>query len=244
MVMTAPSSAVVWHDLECGSYYADLPLWLELAHSHSDGAVLDIGAGSGRVALELARSGRRVIALDRDPQLLDALRARAAGLDVATLCADARSFQLTVPEPIALCLVPMQTVQLLGGAAARMDFLRRARAHVRPGGLIACALVIDVEPFDCDDGGPLPLPEVAVIDGQRYRSQPLRLRLDTSTITIERERHSDGSATVELDQIELDRLAAAELQREGAAVGLHPESSRQIQPTEDHAGSTVVMLRV
>ena len=24
-------SAVIWHDLECGSYRADLPLWRELA---------------------------------------------------------------------------------------------------------------------------------------------------------------------------------------------------------------------
>ncbi len=29
--MVVSSSAVVWHDLECGSYAADLPLWRELA---------------------------------------------------------------------------------------------------------------------------------------------------------------------------------------------------------------------
>ena len=29
--MVVSSSAVIWHDLECGAYAADLPLWSELA---------------------------------------------------------------------------------------------------------------------------------------------------------------------------------------------------------------------
>ena len=37
---------VVWHDLECGGYDADLPLWRELA-ADADGPVLDLGAGTG-----------------------------------------------------------------------------------------------------------------------------------------------------------------------------------------------------
>jgi SAM-dependent methyltransferase len=237
------SAAVVWHDLECGSYRADLPLWLELARTHPEGAILDVGAGSGRVALELARAGRRVIALDIDAELLAALGERAAGLDITTVCADARSFQLPASEPLALCLAPMQTVQLLGGAEQRLAFLRRAYAHLRPGGLLALALVTDVEPFDCTDGGPAPAPETAQIDGRSYSSQPTRLALGRRTITIERERRTSESATVEHDVIELDRVGAAELEREGAAAGLQPEPALHIPPTDEHAGSSVVMLR-
>ena len=44
---------VVWHDVECGRYDADLPLWHELA-AQADHGVLDVGAGTGRVALKLA----------------------------------------------------------------------------------------------------------------------------------------------------------------------------------------------
>nr|MDQ6915231.1 class I SAM-dependent methyltransferase [Actinomycetota bacterium] len=104
--MTAsPSEAVVWHDVECGGYDADLPLWRELAAA-ADGPVLEIGAGTGRVALDLARRGYDVVALDRDAELLAALEARAhaADLDVATLCADARAFE--VDRSFALCVVP------------------------------------------------------------------------------------------------------------------------------------------
>jgi SAM-dependent methyltransferase len=252
MVVTASSSlspssssaVVVWHDLECGSYLADLPLWLELARSCPDGSILDVGAGTGRVTLELARAGRRVIALDLDDRLLAALRERAAGLDVTAVCADARSFELTGEKSISLCLAPMQTVQLLGGAEGRLAFLRSAHAHLRPGGLLAMALVTDVEPFDCSDGGSVPAPETARVAGLRYASQPTRLEVSRRTIAIERERRIGDSAAVEHDLIQLDRVTAEQLEHEGVAAGLRPEAVRHIPATDDHAGSAVVVLRV
>lgn len=239
----ASDPTVVWHDLECGSYRADLPLWRELADAHPKGPILDIGAGTGRVALDLARRGRRIIALDREPALLAALRRRAEGLDVEIIRTDARSFQLPRGGRVALCIAPMQTVQLLGGADGRTSFLRRARAHLLPGGLLACALVTELEPFDCADGGLGPTPEVCDIDGVRYLSQATRVQLGHSCIAIERHRSIGDSPVIERDLIELDRLDVAELEREGAAVGLHPARSLHVPTTADHAGSAVVMLR-
>jgi precorrin-6B methylase 2 len=72
------SATVIWHDLECGAYAEDLPLWRSLAASRGD-PLLDVGAGTGRVALDLAAAGYQVTALDRDPELLDALQRRALG---------------------------------------------------------------------------------------------------------------------------------------------------------------------
>src|SRR5262249_55065568 len=86
------ASEVVWHDLECGSYRADLPLWRELAERSGRQGILEVGAGTGRVALELSGAGHRVTALDHDPHLLCALRERARGGDIETVCADARTF--------------------------------------------------------------------------------------------------------------------------------------------------------
>src|SRR6185312_13863028 len=106
-------STVVWHDVECGSYVEDLPLWRSLAAEYGD-PVLDVGAGTGRVTLDLARSGYRVTALDRDPALLAALTDRALGRNpnivtvssqVATVVADAREFDLG--ERFPLIIVPM-----------------------------------------------------------------------------------------------------------------------------------------
>ena len=97
---------VRWHDLECGGYAVDLGLWRELAAA-ADGPVLDVGAGTGRVALDLARHGVRVTALDVDGALLAELAARAGaeGLDVPVLEADAREGIVDGSGQLVLALV-------------------------------------------------------------------------------------------------------------------------------------------
>jgi SAM-dependent methyltransferase len=187
------SPAVVWHELECGSYRADLPLWRELAE-RCDGPILDVGAGTGRVTLELARAGRRVTALERDPALLarlreraDDLHERADGLQIEAVCADARDFVLARRD-FALCVVPMQTLQLLGGAAGRGAFLRRAHAHLRPRGLLACALVTELDPFDVAHGSPGPSPETARVGEELYVNRAMRVGVRAHEIVLEYER--------------------------------------------------------
>ena len=235
---------VVWHDLECGAYDADLPLWRELADAAS-GPVLDLGAGTGRVALDLARRGHEVVALDVDPDLLAALSARAAaaGLDVPTVCADARAF--TAERRFALCVVPMQTIQLFGGAEGRARCLRRVRAHLTAGGLLAAALADPLEGFG-DDVMSLPLPDMAERDGWVYSSQPVALHREDTATVIERHRQRvapDGGRAESTDLVRLDRLDAASLEGEAAAHGLRALPRRRVPATEEHVGSDVVLLR-
>ncbi len=249
---TPPS--VVWHDIECGAYRADLPLWHELAEQ-SGGSVLDIGAGSGRVTLELARSRHTVTALDRELQLLEALRDRAGSLDVRTVCADACSFSLKQSD-YDLCILPMQTIQLLGGAARRAELLRCAKTHLRRGGVLACAILGKVEPFDCSAGGNGPAAERAKVDGLLYLSRAVRVSETPTTVVIERERRilgddtlEDGRATSTNDDrperniVELDRITAKRLQQEGEAVGLDVAPAREIAATDEHVASSVVIFR-
>jgi len=262
--MVVSSAEVVWHDLECGAYGADLALWLALAGSAAmDGrsaTVLDVGAGTGRVALPLAHAGHQVTAVDIDPDLLSALRARAADTSVETVCADARLLELGRAD-FDVCLVPMQTVQLLGGPADRVAFLERARAHVRAGGLIALAIVTAFEQFDCAAGEPGPTPETAQVDGALFMSRATRVSVLADRVMLERERliypdgehrqhagphdgRSAGEPPAELNLIELQRVDAPQLEHEAVKAGLHPEPARLLDPTDDHVGSTVVMLRV
>jgi SAM-dependent methyltransferase len=269
----AASREVIWHDLECGAYRADLALWRELGQLGCPGParsrILDVGAGTGRVALDLARAGHGVTALELRPALLDALRSRAGQLDVQAEQADARDFELR-ENNFGLCLVPMNTIQLLSGSAARIAFLGRVRAHLRPGGVLACAIITAPEPFDCARGDPEPSPETARLGGFIYVSRTRRVSVSAHTILIERERQivslgeparttepcsgepprgaSDGEGSLEIhpagrELIRLDRVQVPVLEREGIEAGLHVEPSRQVPPTDEHAGSAVVMLR-
>src|SRR5688500_9416966 len=121
----ARDEAVIWHDVECGAYEADLPLWRELA-GEAPGPVLEIGCGTGRVAMHLARCRHDVIASDTDPALAAALeeRARARGLDIAVSVCDARA--LDVDGTFGLIAAPMQMLQLLPGAGDRRAVLKGA----------------------------------------------------------------------------------------------------------------------
>src|SRR4029079_2359457 len=56
-------ASAAWHDVECASYAADLQLWRELAAGAAPAPVLDLGAGTGRVALDLAELGHDVTAV-------------------------------------------------------------------------------------------------------------------------------------------------------------------------------------
>jgi SAM-dependent methyltransferase len=235
--------SVLWHDLECGGYREDLPLWRALAGEHGD-PILDVGAGTGRIALDLARHRHRVTALDRDAALLAELERRADGLDLSTVVADARSFELE--QRFALCVVPMQTVQLLGGPDGRGAFLRCARDHLRPGGMLAIALADMLETYETVDGGPAPLPDMAEHDGVVYASQPTAVRADEHGFVLERRREivaADGRREVSEDRIRLDRLTAGELEREGTRAGLTAAERARVPATADYVGSEVVMLR-
>jgi SAM-dependent methyltransferase len=260
---TAPAASltpaeVVWHDLECGAYRADIALWQELARQ-AGGPILDVGAGTGRVTLELARAGHAVTALDSAPALLGALRDRVGGLDVETVQADARSFELERKD-YALCIVPMQTIQLLGGAGGRMRFLRRARAHLGLGGLLACAILGELDPFDCTEGAIGPAAERATLDGSLYLSRALRVAETGERVVIERERRvlpehapapswpfrreqDEREGLAERNVIELDTVTVAELLHEGAEAGLQPQPTRELPPTDEHVGSSVVIFR-
>jgi 23S rRNA (adenine-N6)-dimethyltransferase len=72
-----------------GRYAAELVRDADLAALD---LVVDLGAGTGRLTAELARSARRVLAVELDPRLAERLRGRWA--NVSVLEADAREVEL------------------------------------------------------------------------------------------------------------------------------------------------------
>jgi SAM-dependent methyltransferase len=233
---------VLWHDLECGAYHEDLPFWRALA-GETGGPVLDVGAGTGRVTLDLAAGGVSVVALDADAALLEALERRAAGLPVETAVADARDFVLR--RRFALTLVPMQTLQLLGGCAGRAAFLRRALDHLEPGGVLAAALADPMDCFDEEHELPPP-PDACEILDVRYASHLISVVDEDGRAAIHRRREivrpTERSDSVDV-VVRLDRVTAEEVAAEATELGFLVEPPRFIPETEEYLGSTVAILR-
>lgn len=101
--------------------------------------VLDVGCGTGRHAVPLARAGAHVIGYEPSPGMLARARVKAQGLDV-----DLRSGGIEDLDAapggfdLVLCCLVLSHVEDLVGAVARL-----AR-HVRPGGRL---IVSDFHPF-------------------------------------------------------------------------------------------------
>jgi SAM-dependent methyltransferase len=233
------STTAIWHDVECGSYDADLPLWEELAERQG-GPILELGCGTGRVALHLARRGYEVIGLDRDRELLDVLEERADGLKLTGLRADARSFEL--PRQVGLVLAPTHLLQLLPDRTERGECLRSVARALRPGGLFAATIIEEMpEP----DGAPPPLPDVREVDGWVYSSLAIEAAVGPGEIIVRRLRHAvspAGDLSEEPNEIRIVTFPAASLEADAEAAGLRPAGRHEIPATELHVGSLVVLL--
>jgi SAM-dependent methyltransferase len=243
---------VRWHDLECGGYREDLPLWRSLAGAlvpapgDAPPRVLDLGAGTGRVALDLAGAGHPVLGVDVDPVFCAELRRRAAlrSLPAAAAVSDARELRLA--ERFPLILAPMQTVQLLDGAAGRAGLLEGIRDHLTADGVAAIAIVEDVEAFGADEAATL-APDMRDHGGTVYASRPVGVTLEDGQIVLDRVREivaPGGERHVSADRTVLDVLDAETLEEEGRMAGLRVLPRRTVPATEEHVGSRVVMFGV
>jgi SAM-dependent methyltransferase len=238
------SDVVIWHDVECGGYGADLPLWRRLA-LEADGPVLDLGAGTGRVALDLAEAGHAVTALDSNPVLLAelALRAEERRLPVDCVRADVRDFPGI--GSFALIIAPMQLLQILGGSSARTKMLAGVTSSLAPGGTFAAAIANLDEAVAAESAEP-PMPDVGERRGWIYSSLPLDVRPEPGGVAVEwlRQKVSPaGTLTEERHTEMLDFLQPGQLEREAAAQGLCPEGRHEVSQTPAYVGSTVVVCR-
>jgi SAM-dependent methyltransferase len=236
------SEAAIWHELECGSYEADVECWQALAGEYT-GPVLDVGSGNGRVALMLAGLGHNVTALDIDQTLLTALTARADGLTIDTFCADARSFQ--TGRHFSLIIVPMLTVQLFGGTEGRSEFFAAAAAQLSPGGCLALAIADLLDDEEGAAGGESPEADSCMIGSVGYSTRAIALRQRDGQIGIERRREitaPSGSVTVQAATDWIDILSPEQLESEAAAAGFTVAPRRQIPATAEYIGSAVICL--
>jgi SAM-dependent methyltransferase len=237
---------VIWHDLECASYAADLSLWAQLATA-ARGPVLELGCGTGRVALHLSRDGHPVTGIDHGAELVAELRRRAngEGLDVRAEVADAAAFSLG--DRFGLILAPMQLLQLLPDDRQRSECLHSAAKHLNPGGMLALAIVEpgQARSAGADQSASPPLPDARELDGWVYSSLPLGVFESGGALVVERLRQTvtpGGRLEEARSAVQLRILSASQLEEEAGAAGLRAAGRRRIEATEGHVGSTVVLL--
>jgi SAM-dependent methyltransferase len=131
------------YDYEYRRRRADVTFYRELARRKlgGPGRILDLGCGSGRVTVPLARDGHQVVAMDRSRPMLDRLRTRVAALPAAAAAritlveGDLRSFE--VPGEFPLIIAAFNVLEHLYTRSEVDACLRCVAAHLAPGGMFA-----------------------------------------------------------------------------------------------------------
>lgn len=124
-----------FYDLVYDTLSADAD-WCRALAARTGGPVLELGCGSGRVAIPLASDGHRVVGVERSAAMLERARARArrAGVELELHEGDVRG--LSLGERFPLVLMVLNTFLMLE-PGDRRACLARAREHLAEGGRFA-----------------------------------------------------------------------------------------------------------
>jgi SAM-dependent methyltransferase len=102
----------------------------------SGGPVLELGCGTGRVLLPIARDGIACTGLDSSEAMLEELRRKGPPENLRLLAAGMESFDL-VPDRFALIFSAFRALQHLLTVEDQLACLAAVRRHLEPGGLFA-----------------------------------------------------------------------------------------------------------
>jgi SAM-dependent methyltransferase len=174
----------------------DVPFYVEEARAAAPGPVVELGVGTGRIAVPVAAEGVAVIGVDSSAAMLDVCRERAELASVSELL-DLRTGDLRQPpvdERVALVLCPFRSYLHLRSERDRLRALRAAHELLVPGG----RLVFDVfTPSRAD---------IAATNGRWLEREPgiferadWNERSRTLTLSV---RGEEGEATMTLSWLE------------------------------------------
>jgi len=135
------------YDYEYRRRRADVTFYRQLARQRlgESGSILELGAGTGRVTLPLARDGHHIVAVDQSPAMLRRLRERvdaeraAVRPRLTVVEGDLRTFRVRGRFP--LVIAAFNVLEHLYTRSELDACLRQVVAHLEPGG----AFVFDVQ---------------------------------------------------------------------------------------------------
>ncbi|MCY3542719.1 MAG: class I SAM-dependent methyltransferase [Chloroflexi bacterium] len=132
-----------WADIYDAVYsyvVEDIPFYVEEA-VRSGGPVLELGCGTGRIAIPIAQSGIDIVAVDSSSAMLEHARSKAESAHTPSLNllqADMRDFE--IDTQFALIIIPFRGFLSLLSVEDEMRALATIRRHLAPGG----RLVFDI----------------------------------------------------------------------------------------------------
>jgi SAM-dependent methyltransferase len=118
-----------------------------LASLAGEGPALELGIGTGRIALPLQDAGVQVHGIDASAAMVERMRAKPGGDDVQVTIGDFSDFSLDARFP--LIYVPFNTFFALLTQDDQVACFRAVARHLAPGGVFAIeAFVPDLARFD------------------------------------------------------------------------------------------------
>jgi SAM-dependent methyltransferase len=202
-------------------------------------AVLELGVGTGRIALPLAAAGLEVHGVDASPAMLARLRAKPGGEAVAVTIGDFADARVPRPDGFAVVLVAFNTLFNLPTAAAQRRCFVTAAAHLRPGGAFV------VEAFVPDEAGDDHRVTPSVIETDRVVLQAVRRDAAAQTVVGSVITLTHGGE-VELRPWQIRYAGPDELDGMAAGAGLTLEARHEGwrgQPFSDRSARHVTVYR-
>jgi len=128
-----------FYDLEYGDIAEDIPFYIEYAKRQGS-PVLELGCGTGRVLIPIAKSGVEVLGIDTSRRMLAIAKSKISALNknvaaMITLClSDMRKFSFT--KKFNLIIIPFSTFLFMKTKRDKEKTLRRIREHLSDNGLL------------------------------------------------------------------------------------------------------------
>ena len=138
---SAARAAARYFDADTSAFLEDLPVIQAYARS-TRGPLLELGCGTGRLLVPLARAGYTVTGVDLSPDMLGLAEAKvtAAGVAERVTLLQGDFARSPLPGTYRFAFIVMNTFLHLLSRAEQLQALRHWHAHLAPGGL----LLVDV----------------------------------------------------------------------------------------------------
>ena len=125
----------------------DVRFWQSMAR-RAKGPVLELGCGTGRIAIPVARTGVHVVGVDRSEEMLGRARRRSKRTRlsgrISWVRADIRSLPFQEPAPFDLVMAPYGILQSLVRESDLKAALGSVARVLAPGGVFGLDLVPDL----------------------------------------------------------------------------------------------------